>query len=772
MKWAQGRLLTSLAGVGATLSASIVLIPLFDSFAFALPVLAAVVAVVAAGIICRLIDLPVVLHPIAEILALTTALAWIYALPETLWGFIPGPAAVSSLRELVQLGIDESQVLVAPVPGDPALTILAAGGVGLIAICVDIVGVTLRLPAIAGIALLALYALPAAIAREGVAWWLLPIAVAGWLALLASDTASLLRWWGRPLHARGAPSSPRGRPRGWLAAAAAITIALALPAVIPGLGNPVLGSGRGEAISGVGSSNSLNLDPFVSLRRSLVNNPSQEILQMRSDAARPGYLRLNTLTEFDGVRWSAAPSFPIPLTDSLPAPAVGRGVAVETNTYQIDVGALTNSALPVPYAATRIQGSGTDLSSQWTWDGATRTVVGDDVTSEGQSYAVLADQVTPTRAQLRRFTSDSPPAAIDTLTLPGDLSPLVADLARVVTAGASSSYEQAVALEQWFTETGDFVYSTSIIGDPDTDPVADFLTERVGYCEQFAAAMALMARSLGIPARVNVGFTSGTEIEPGVWSVQGSNAHAWPEMWFDQVGWVWFEPTPSTATTAGVVPPPYSNTPDRPRPTPEPSTAQPLPPDVVVDDPTASAATGPSSMAGNFIFIALVVAAASLAVPFWLTRLRRRRALATSDPRTRIDNAWSHLHQIASAWGWAWPESLTPRQAVATWTRALTDGTETRHDLARLLWWVEQARYAPADDRLDAVTSTTLAEVLRRVESTLSQRANFSQRVRARVWAPLAANGSTRWRDAWPEGDSPWQEDEVEMILVESRTQR
>jgi hypothetical protein len=74
--------------------------------------------------------------------------------------------------------------------------------------------------------------------------------------------------------------------------------------------------------------------------------------------------------------------------------------------------------------------------------------------------------------------------------------------------------------------------------------IESFLREKVGYCEQFAGTYAAMMRTLGYPSRVAVGFTSGTETAPGVFSVLGRNAHAWPEVWFDGIGWVAFEPTP------------------------------------------------------------------------------------------------------------------------------------------------------------------------------------------------------------------------------------
>jgi transglutaminase-like putative cysteine protease len=82
------------------------------------------------------------------------------------------------------------------------------------------------------------------------------------------------------------------------------------------------------------------------------------------------------------------------------------------------------------------------------------------------------------------------------------------------------------------------------------DYLVEFLTEtKTGYCQQFATAFAVLARMLGYPARVSVGFLPGeTSIErPTHYLVRGNDAHAWPEVYFNEAGWVAFEPTPRSA---------------------------------------------------------------------------------------------------------------------------------------------------------------------------------------------------------------------------------
>jgi transglutaminase-like putative cysteine protease len=100
-----------------------------------------------------------------------------------------------------------------------------------------------------------------------------------------------------------------------------------------------------------------------------------------------------------------------------------------------------------------------------------------------------------------------------------------------------------VSLQDWFREN--FEYSTDVPAGHGNDAIEHFLQIRKGYCEQFATTFAVMARTLGIPSRVAVGYTPGRLRADGWYSVVGRNSHAWPEIWFDSIGWVGFEPTPT-----------------------------------------------------------------------------------------------------------------------------------------------------------------------------------------------------------------------------------
>jgi hypothetical protein len=110
-----------------------------------------------------------------------------------------------------------------------------------------------------------------------------------------------------------------------------------------------------------------------------------------------------------------------------------------------------------------------------------------------------------------------------------------------------------VALESWFRRTGGFTYSEHPPVSNGAPPLVAFaLQTKTGYCQHFAGAMALMLRYLGVPARVAVGFTTGSyDAGKGEWTVTDHDAHAWVEVWFRGYGWLPFDPTPGRGTLSG-----------------------------------------------------------------------------------------------------------------------------------------------------------------------------------------------------------------------------
>ncbi len=140
-----------------------------------------------------------------------------------------------------------------------------------------------------------------------------------------------------------------------------------------------------------------------------------------------------------------------------------------------------------------------------------------------------------------------------TLTETGTLPRRVEQLAQDVTEGKGNAFDKADALLEYFTDPANgFRYSLNVPVGNTGDALTDFLENKQGYCEQYASAMAIMLRSVGIPARVAVGFTQGTKQADGTYMISSHDAHAWVEVLFDDNGWVRFDPTPLAGDAGGV----------------------------------------------------------------------------------------------------------------------------------------------------------------------------------------------------------------------------
>lgn len=166
------------------------------------------------------------------------------------------------------------------------------------------------------------------------------------------------------------------------------------------------------------------------------------------------------------------------------------------------------------------------------------------------SYRAVSDIGQPSPEELRHATAEVPPKiAIQYLQLP-PLDPRLPQLARDITARAPTAYDKAKAIEDYLQKQ--YGYTLQLPGAPQRDPVAYFLFERkAGHCEYFASSMALMLRTLGIPARVVNGFRGGEfNSVTGSYIVGGRDAHSWVEAYFPRYGWTTFDPTPPGAVAS------------------------------------------------------------------------------------------------------------------------------------------------------------------------------------------------------------------------------
>ncbi|MGW3770545.1 transglutaminase TgpA family protein [Actinomadura verrucosospora] len=563
--------MTVMAGL-ATLACSLALYPLFERASWFWAGLGAVLAVSGGGLLARRLRMPAPVGLLFGLAALLLYLNLAFAGGEAWLGVVPSPESVRRLGELADEGWRAANRYAAPVPLVPGIAMLAAAGIGLVAVLVDLLAVRLRRAAPAGLPLLAMYSVPAAVREDGVGWLAFGIGAFGFLALLTADAREQVGGWGRTVTTRrsprevplaGAQPPPADRAdrpdasalaaSGRRIAAGTVAVAVLLPAAIPGL-HPrgVFGVGGG---SGRGTQTVTTPDPLVSLKRELTRLDDSTVLTYRSDAPEsPGYLRLYALDRFDGDRWTYSPlksSSKDRLSGdrALPAPqgltvAPSREVTTEVR-VRPEVRNMT--FLPVPYAPAKVS-----IKGDWRVHGPSLMIYSLRDSAGGRSYTVRSLIPQPTVGQLAASGPYPPEIVAHYTAVPKNVPPEVRKLASDVTAGSATALGQAVRLQRWFTLSGGFTYDLSAPAPQHGSDLVDFLLHsKRGYCEQFAAAMALMARILGIPSRVAMGYTPGSEVKPGEWVVRSRDAHAWPELYFEGSGWVRFEPTPSGAAGQG-----------------------------------------------------------------------------------------------------------------------------------------------------------------------------------------------------------------------------
>jgi hypothetical protein len=163
-------------------------------------------------------------------------------------------------------------------------------------------------------------------------------------------------------------------------------------------------------------------------------------------------------------------------------------------------------------------------------------------------YQAISDIAQPSAPELRRAGTVYPTYLDPVYTrLPSSLDPRIPQLARQITASADNSYDKALALETYLRSN--YQYTLQLSRTVPHDPLANFLFERrQGHCEYFASSMAVMLRSLGIPARLVNGFRTGEFNDlTSQYVVRASNAHSWVEVFFPGRGWIAFDPTPGAS---------------------------------------------------------------------------------------------------------------------------------------------------------------------------------------------------------------------------------
>ena len=555
------------------------------------------------------------------------------------------------------------------------------------------------------------------------------------------------------------PRRPR-RPRGLLAGALAVAGGvLVTAALLPVLSDGPLRTLLDPEATPSEDGRKVVLSPLVSLPGQLLQNPGQELFTVRSN--QRAYWRLTALGDFDGTVWSLDETTGS-ATDSLMSLAATTGPVTEvTQTYRI--GRLAAVWLPAAYQPVGFEAAGASFRASFEPVSSTLLVGSAHRDSDGLGYTVRSAVPSFEPAFLESLRNDPASVPPGFTELPADLSPVLAELAAAVTEGRAGPYEQALALQDWFRSG--FEYDLEVAPGHSSSRLEEFLlAERKGYCEQFAGAFATLARTLGLPARVAVGFTPGIAQETGgaggtLYSVRGEHAHAWPEIFISGAGWVAFEPTPgrgapgaeaytfipeqqdspgpSTAPTLAPPPPPAPSpeTGERPAPAPPAATGEPGDGDGATLARRVAVLVGLSAagLAGAAALYAAVTAALRL-----IQRQQRRHWAAGGAGRSAIV-AWEEILELLRPRGIRPGVAETPLELAQRASGILGAGPEVWR---RLAFCVSVAAFAggPMPTELEQQAGTAASAI----SSTLQETRTLAQRLRgiadphpwALLWRP------------------------------------
>ncbi len=717
----------------------------------------ALIAVI--GALSRSVRLPALVILVAQLVV-----ASICVLGTVTGSMAPTPANFAEFTTAFSDGLGSARLYVAPIPvGVPSITaiLVTCGAATLVA--VDLLAGTLKRIPLAGLVLLTSYSVPVAITGIGLSWWEFIVVAAGFLGLLYLAHGEQVSRWGRGMSDEEDPDPSgfgvrTGAIRGSALAigATATTLALAVPILIPTLDVTLFdGSGPGERKIEVS-------DPMVDLRRDLTLGKDIPLLWVNTPAEKPSYFRLSVLTRFNGDTWTPGDR-DIPETQQ----AVGDmpsllGVALNAERAESQYHVRVSNDFDSTWLPTTPQVSQMNAPGDWRYDTSTMDFMTPEegASTAGMTYSLTGVDPDPDPEVMDDSVSGASLVRSRDLEVPSSVSSEIRSLAASVTADAPTRFRKARALQQWFREDGGFRYSLESADDADQGDLNAFLDQsgRVGYCEQFAASMAIMARVLGIPARVAVGFLDSRSAGPNQWEFSAWDLHAWPELFFPGAGWVRFEPTPSVRAPQA---PGYTSaelTPDSGA-TPRPSTSRSselLPSRGV--SPSASTA-GTSDDGSTIPWPALWLATAGtvllvvlLLLPAFVRRRRRERRL-----RGDIEELWLELRDHAVDLGHGWPHGRSPH-ASGVWLGSLlgsptatneqperprrgrAENPEAGLALDRVVERLERARYSLDNASLDAA-SLSAAHDVRVVEAALDHGVGPRVRRRSR-WLPRSLRRS------------------------------
>jgi transglutaminase-like putative cysteine protease len=555
--------------------------------------------------------------------------------------------------------------------------------------------------------------------------------------VLVSETskrASIMPWLSSRAGRGMTPLLRGGATLGTVAVVAALVVGPNLP----GAGSP--GAINLHHLSQPGPSQRTTISPLVDIRAQLIKPSDVEVFTVSTTATT--YWRLTALDTFDGAIWSANKSYQSAGVE-LPSSGASAPQGVSQPLKQsYNISGLASVWAPAAYRPVGLAGL-----RDANYDPESGSIITPAATPDGLSYAVTSAVPRLDGAEL---TQDGPnPAGIDVrhyLALPNDVPETIrADAAQIV-RGQVTDYGKALALQNWFRDN--FRYNlTNTQPGHDENAMLRFLSARQGYCEQFAGTYAVMARAVGLPTRVAVGFTPGQREADGLYHVRALNAHAWPEVLLGRYGWVSFEPTPGrgepgaeaytnvppaqagpadspTQSTAGA---PATQSPAAPTPT-----AAPKPP----PSPAQAAPTGHHASHFPVTGIAALGTVLALALA-WVVgiplaaRRRRDRRRAAAHGAERVMVAWSEAADSLALMGSGRELSETLEEHAKRTARSPVATSEVRPALSTLARDATVASYSEVTLPNEVVSRSVVAAAV--IESAVWHQATRWQRLRWRL---------------------------------------
>ena len=491
---------------------------------------------------------------------------------------------------------------------------------------------------------------------------------------------------------------------------AALLAGLVISPLVPGVDGAALLRYRNHQGNGGGGGfgDLQTVSPLVDLRQRLGSQSDVELFRVTSPQAL--YWRLVALDRFDGQVWSVT-------SEARDAATAFRNVSKRNAVRQnFNITGLGDQWVPAAFTPVSTTMGNARIISE------SATLIAPNPIP-GQQYEVLSRVETPPTPAEKLATNRTVPEPIQrSLDLPTDFPDDLRRQAQAITAGATNPYAKAEALQQFFTD-GSFTYDLRVPPGDDSEAIGAFLRIRHGFCQQFAAAFAALARAAGLPARVVVGFTPGDiDATTSEYVVRGRNAHAWAEVWFAGLGWRTFEPTPPgpnpgqadpRATVAPAPPLPGASTTTTSAATPttaaRPGASGNSPqgrrPEIIS---TTSRSSGSNSSLRTVAAIAIPVAALLAGLVVAIGRLlgrrrtRRRRRQAT-DPADRMAGAWRDALEACARAGLPVSVALTPNEQVESLAThgAPTPAVPALRELAQLSTELVFSPVPPDEDAVE-----------------------------------------------------------------------